>query len=63
MSVKKPEDETLADEFITNRIKSDDSVSVEEDALISSSDPEHPCNLIPELCRLFYHLGWVTGTG
>lgn len=27
------------------------------------ADPEHPRNLIPELCRLFYNLGWVTGTG
>ncbi|XP_004348773.1 hypothetical protein CAOG_02023 [Capsaspora owczarzaki ATCC 30864] len=25
--------------------------------------PEHPRNLIPELCSLFYHQGWVTGTG
>ncbi|XP_041980152.1 probable methylthioribulose-1-phosphate dehydratase [Aricia agestis] len=25
--------------------------------------PEHPRNLIPELCKQFYHLGWVTGTG
>ncbi|KAH8403485.1 hypothetical protein KR215_001321 [Drosophila sulfurigaster] len=24
---------------------------------------EHPRHLIPELCRQFYHLGWVTGTG
>ncbi|NXU74437.1 MTNB dehydratase, partial [Oreotrochilus melanogaster] len=23
----------------------------------------HPRNLIPELCKLFYDLGWVTGTG
>jgi hypothetical protein len=23
----------------------------------------HPRRLIPELCRLFYRLGWVTGTG
>jgi len=33
------------------------------DALVTSSDPKHPANLIPELCRAFYHLGWVTGTG
>ncbi|KAJ3284676.1 methylthioribulose-1-phosphate dehydratase [Rhizoclosmatium globosum] len=33
------------------------------DALIVSKDPEHPANLIPELCRLMYTLGWVTGTG
>ncbi|KOC66928.1 putative methylthioribulose-1-phosphate dehydratase, partial [Habropoda laboriosa] len=24
---------------------------------------EHPRSLIPELCRQFYDLGWVTGTG
>ncbi|KJA23231.1 hypothetical protein HYPSUDRAFT_40042 [Hypholoma sublateritium FD-334 SS-4] len=33
------------------------------DALVISSDPLHPANLIPELCRSFYKLGWVTGTG
>ncbi|ORX58750.1 methylthioribulose-1-phosphate dehydratase, partial [Hesseltinella vesiculosa] len=33
------------------------------DSLIHSKDPHHPANLIPELCRLFYQLGWVTGTG
>ncbi|KAF8182281.1 Methylthioribulose-1-phosphate dehydratase [Pholiota molesta] len=33
------------------------------DALVISSDPLHPANLIPELCRSFYQLGWVTGTG
>ncbi|KAJ8662050.1 methylthioribulose-1-phosphate dehydratase [Lichtheimia ornata] len=32
-------------------------------ALCQSDDPQHPANLIPELCRLFYTLGWVTGTG
>jgi len=31
--------------------------------LVISDDPLHPANLIPELCRSFYHLGWVTGTG
>jgi methylthioribulose-1-phosphate dehydratase len=33
------------------------------DHLVQSSDPEHPSNLIPELCRKFYNWGWVTGTG
>lgn len=28
-----------------------------------SYDKEHPRVLIPELCRQFYNLGWVTGTG
>ncbi|KIN04065.1 hypothetical protein OIDMADRAFT_143523 [Oidiodendron maius Zn] len=33
------------------------------DHLIISSDPKHPANLIPQLCRKFWTLGWVTGTG
>ena len=33
------------------------------DALIQSSDPDHPANLICTLCRNFYSLGWVGGTG
>ncbi|KAK3819521.1 MAG: methylthioribulose-1-phosphate dehydratase [Benniella sp.] len=33
------------------------------DSLVISSDKTHPANLIPELCRLFYGVGWVTGTG
>lgn len=33
------------------------------DALVLSSDPIHPANLICEFCRLFYQNGWVTGTG
>ncbi|WVW80012.1 methylthioribulose-1-phosphate dehydratase [Kwoniella bestiolae CBS 10118] len=35
----------------------------EAEALVISDDPEHPANLISELCRDFYKLGWVTGTG
>lgn len=33
------------------------------DHLIQSTDPQHPANLICTLCRNFYALGWVTGTG
>lgn len=28
-----------------------------------STESFDPLTLIPELCRLFYTLGWVTGTG
>lgn len=38
-------------------------LSAETDSLIISSDPQHPANLICALCRGFYTLGWVTGTG
>lgn len=34
-----------------------------DDKLITSNDPQHPANLICTLCRSFYTLGWVTGTG
>jgi methylthioribulose-1-phosphate dehydratase len=33
------------------------------DHLVKSDDSQHPANLIPELCKKFWSLGWVTGTG
>lgn len=33
----------------------------EEDEDWSKLPADHPRKLIPELCRLFYQLGWVTG--
>ncbi|KAK2593913.1 Methylthioribulose-1-phosphate dehydratase [Conoideocrella luteorostrata] len=36
---------------------------LDADQLITSTDPEHPANLIPSLCAKFWTLGWVTGTG
>ena len=35
----------------------------DNDSLIHSEDPDHPANLICTLCRNFYSLGWVGGTG
>lgn len=39
------------------------AATTNNDYLVESTDPEHPANLIPELCRKFYNWGWVTGTG
>ncbi|XKL61753.1 hypothetical protein PGB90_001586 [Kerria lacca] len=33
------------------------------DSTIKSDLKEHATTLIPELCKLFYNFGWVTGTG
>ncbi|MCJ1334745.1 Methylthioribulose-1-phosphate dehydratase [Bachmanniomyces sp. S44760] len=33
------------------------------DHLVISQDEQHPANVICKLCRAFYQLGWVTGTG
>lgn len=47
----------------TELTKPDGQNNAASDALVLSQDPLHPANLIPELCKGFYHLGWVTGTG
>lgn len=41
----------------------DASTTGANEHLITSDDPQHPANLICTLCRNFYGLGWVTGTG
>lgn len=48
-------------------------LSQEVTNLVEDNDPfdnrilflrqEHPRKLIPQLCKQFYDLGWVTGTG
>jgi hypothetical protein len=52
------------------KVDNDSEQEVKEDAVISVSTDkmkkyhvEHPRVLIPEICNLMYHLGWVTGTG
>lgn len=49
--------------IIMEEVKDPQNHSDSNDNLIKSSDSQHPANLIPELCRKFWTLGWVTGTG
>ena len=49
--------------FARDTMASKNSIDVGSDHLITSTDPEHPANLICTLCRSFYNHGWVTGTG
>jgi methylthioribulose-1-phosphate dehydratase len=37
--------------------------SPDNDDMVKSTDPQHPANLIPSLCKVFWNMGWVTGTG
>ncbi len=39
------------------------STKVDSKKEFAELSDDHPRKLIPELCRLFYDLGWVTGTG
>ncbi len=36
------------------------SIDTQNDHLVISNDAQHPANLICELCRNFYTLGWVS---
>ncbi|KAI9145097.1 methylthioribulose-1-phosphate dehydratase [Paraphysoderma sedebokerense] len=57
----------MTEKTVVTKTKSPEKAASEtaknNDQLVISKDPLHPANLIPELCRLFYTLGWVTGTG
>ena len=47
--------------FDKNENISVETMSNNDDEDVSKLPVEHPRKLIPELCRLFYQLGWVTG--
>ena len=44
-----------------NYMASDENKETDAIELIRSCDPQYPSNLICELCRKFYGLGWVCG--
>ena len=54
---------SLEPHLTSQRVMAQQVENTNNDHLVQSSDPEHPSNLIPELCRKFYNWGWVTGTG
>ncbi|TAQ84835.1 hypothetical protein B7494_g6829 [Chlorociboria aeruginascens] len=47
----------------TNNSSQDQKENNNNNHLVASEDPQHPANLIPSLCKVFWNLGWVTGTG
>jgi methylthioribulose-1-phosphate dehydratase len=62
-----PQTESPKTATIQNQEAADDvQTSACSDASFEASsclNPEHPRFLIPKLCKQFYKLGWVTGTG
>ncbi|EGV61520.1 Methylthioribulose-1-phosphate dehydratase [Yamadazyma tenuis] len=42
---------------------SDPQTIAKNDPFLDLDNPQHPANVICELCRLFYDNNWVTGTG
>jgi hypothetical protein len=49
----------IVDSFLKKHDTSKMATTHEAEALITSHDPHHPANLICELCKKFYTLGWV----
>ena len=48
-----------AKQFAALAPPTDDTLN-NHDLVAHGGDPTHPCNLIADLCRGFYTLGWVT---